>query len=225
MGGNKIKAFSIVTICVFGIIFSLFLTITGVFRELPIGGIFFSGIMACIVNGVFYGLIGGLIYAAGLSLRGPKPESTVRFKPKNEVKGESKDGVPIIYIEGIGDVYAKKLDSVGVFTTAHLLEKGGTKIGRKNLAKKTVISEKLILKWVNLSDLMRIEGVDEEYSDILEEAGVDTIVELAQRNPDNLFSRIMEINEKKKLVTRTPTLNAVKSWIKQAKKLPRKVEY
>ena len=72
---------------------------------------------------------------------------------------------------------------------------------------------------------MRIEGVDEEYSDILEEAGVDTIVELAQRNPDNLFSKIMEINEKKKLVTRTPTLNAVKSWIKQAKKLPRKVEY
>jgi predicted flap endonuclease-1-like 5' DNA nuclease len=131
----------------------------------------------------------------------------------------------IVDVEGIGPKYAKKLVEAGVDTTDDLLEVAGNKDGRKMLAEKTEISEKLILEWVNLSDLMRIKGVGEEYSDLLEEAGVDTVVELSRRNPDNLFAKIMEINEEKKLVRRPPTLDAVKSWVEQAKQLPRKVEY
>lgn len=78
---------------------------------------------------------------------------------------------------------------------------------------------------MNLADLFRIKGVGEEYSDLLEEAGVDTVVELATRNVDNLHAKILEINEKKELVRRPPTLDEVKQWIEQAKNLPRKVEY
>jgi predicted flap endonuclease-1-like 5' DNA nuclease len=238
------KAFSVEGICVFGIVFSLFLTITGVFTALPPGGSFFEGIWACIANGVFYGLIGWLIYAVVVTFFGSKPEPAVRFEPKpvpdlvvpvkveevkaevkEEVKIEPKADIPIIDIEGIGEVYAKKLNNVGIFTTTHLLDEGGTSVGREELSEKTGISEKLILEWVNLSDLMRIKGVGEEYSDLLEEAGVDTVVELARRNPDNLYAKIMEINEEKNLVRRTPTLDAIKSWIEQAKQLPRKVEY
>ena len=95
----------------------------------------------------------------------------------------------------------------------------------KNKRKKTNISEKLILEWVNLSDLMRIKGVGEEYSDLLEEAGVDTVIELSRRNPDNLYAKMIEINEEKKLVRRTPTLDAINDWVEQAKQLPRKIEY
>ncbi|HDQ07019.1 MAG TPA: DUF4332 domain-containing protein [Candidatus Bathyarchaeota archaeon] len=134
-------------------------------------------------------------------------------------------GIPIIEIEGIGLTYAEKLNSIGIYTTNDLLEAGGTRIGRQEISEKSGISETLILEWVNLSDLMRIKGVGEEYSDLLEEAGVDTVVELAQRNPDNLCAKIMEINEAKKLVRRPPTLENVKSWVEQAKKLPRKVEH
>ena len=133
--------------------------------------------------------------------------------------------VKILDIEGIGPTYAKKLVDAGVKTTDDLLEVAGTKDGRKDLAEKTGISEKNILEWVNLSDLFRIKGVGSEYSDLLEEAGVDTVVELAQRNPDNLCAKIMEINEEKKLVRRPPNLDNVKSWVEQAKTLPRKVEY
>jgi len=128
-------------------------------------------------------------------------------------------------IEGIGPTYAKKLVAAGIKTTEDLLDAGATANGRKEVAEKTGISETLILEWVNLSDLMRIKGVGEEYSDLLEEAGVDTVAELAQRNPDNLCAKIMEINEAKKLVRRPPTLENVKSWVEQAKKLPRKVEH
>ena len=59
----------------------------------------------------------------------------------------------------------------------------------------------------------------------LEEAGVDTVVELAQRNAENLFEKVIEINDKKKFVRRPPALSMIEDWVKQAKKLKRVVEY
>jgi len=83
----------------------------------------------------------------------------------------------------------------------------------------------MILEWVNLADLFRIKGIGEEYSDLLEEAGVDSVVELAKRDPENLHAKMAEVNAKEKLVRRLPTLNEIKDWIEQAKKLPKKVEH
>jgi predicted flap endonuclease-1-like 5' DNA nuclease len=83
----------------------------------------------------------------------------------------------------------------------------------------------LILTWVNHVDLFRIQGVGEEYADLLEQAGVDTVVELAQRKAENLFEKMGQVNEQKRLVRRLPTLAQVKGWIEQAKKLPRAVSY
>ncbi len=128
-------------------------------------------------------------------------------------------------IEGIGEKYAAKLQAAGVTTLEDLLEKGNTPQKRKALAEATGASEKLILEWVNLADLFRIKGIGEEYSDLLEEAGVDTVVELAQRNPENLLAKMTEINEQKKLVRRLPVLSQVQDWVEQAKKLPRVIEY
>ncbi|MCJ7721893.1 DUF4332 domain-containing protein [Candidatus Bathyarchaeota archaeon] len=131
----------------------------------------------------------------------------------------------IIEIEGIGSTYAKKLNAQGIKTTDDLLETGGTKQGRNELADKTGISETIILEWVNMADLFRIKGIGEEYSDLLKEAGVSTVVELARRNPENLHETIVGYNEAKKLVRRPPSLTQIKDWIEQAKMLPRKVEY
>ncbi len=128
-------------------------------------------------------------------------------------------------IEGIGPEYAKKLLEAGIKTTDDLLKAAGPKDARKMLAEKTGITEKLILEWVNLADLFRIKGIGEEYSDLLEEAGVDTVAELARRDPANLHAKILETNKERKLVRRPPTLEQVTDWVKQAKKLPRKVEY
>src|SRR4030043_2373356 len=105
-------------------------------------------------------------------------------------------------IEGIGPDYKKKLAVAKIMTTEQLLESGSKKKGREDLAEKSGISPKLILEWVNLADLLRIKGVGEEYSDLLEEAGVDTIAELANRNAENLHAKILETNEKEKLVRR-----------------------
>ena len=128
-------------------------------------------------------------------------------------------------IEGIGPVYAGKLASVGVLTTGTLLREGSTRKGRKELADRAGISDNLILTWVNKADLFRINGIGEEFSDLLEQSGVDTVPELAQRKPDNLLKKMQEVNEEKNLVRRLPAQSAVESWVAQAKSLDRVVKY
>jgi len=131
----------------------------------------------------------------------------------------------LLKIEGIGEKYAQALKTAGVRSVEKLLEAGVTPKGRQELAEKTGISEKLILEWVNLADLFRIKGIGEEYSDLLEEAGVDTVPELAQRNPANLYEALEKTNAQKKLVRQLPTRVQVESWVDQAKALPRVVTY
>jgi predicted flap endonuclease-1-like 5' DNA nuclease len=131
----------------------------------------------------------------------------------------------LLAIEGIGPVYAEKLQEVGVQTVEALLKRGATPQGRQELAEVTDLGNTRILEWVNHADLFRIKGVGEEYSDLLEEAGVDTVPELAQRNPENLFAKMKEVNAEKELVRRVPPLSAVQSWVEQAKQLPRVIQY
>lgn len=131
----------------------------------------------------------------------------------------------LLAIEGIGPIYAQKLQEVGVQTVEALLERGATPQGRQELDEVTGIGHQRILEWVNHADLFRIKGVGEEYSDLLEEAGVDTVPELAQRNPENLFAKLQEVNAEKELVRRLPPLSAVQSWVEQAKQLPRVIQY
>jgi predicted flap endonuclease-1-like 5' DNA nuclease len=133
----------------------------------------------------------------------------------------------VIDIEGIGKVYAQKLHDAGITSTEALLKKGKTPQGRKVLAEKTGIGHKLILKWVNRADLFRIKGIAEQYSDLLASAGVDTVMELAQRRADHLHDKLVETNKahKNKLVRSLPEIAHVADWIKQAKDLPRVVSY
>jgi len=128
-------------------------------------------------------------------------------------------------VEGIGEIYAQKLQEAGIGTTQALLQKGASPQGRQEIAEKTDISERLILEWVNHVDLFRIKGVGEEYSDLLEEAGVDTVPELAQRNAENLYQKLVAVNQEKKLVRQLPGQAQVSDWIEQAKRLPRVITY
>jgi len=122
-------------------------------------------------------------------------------------------------IEGIGPKYADVLRSHGITRTHHLLEKGASRKGRKAVAEQTGLDEKQILKWANMCDLMRIKGIGEEYSELLEAAGVDTVKELRNRKPANLRSAMVDVNEKKKLVRQLPSEKQVERWVKQAKEV------
>jgi predicted flap endonuclease-1-like 5' DNA nuclease len=128
-------------------------------------------------------------------------------------------------IEGIGTVYADELKKGGVGSIEALLKKGATKTGRVEIAATTGLSETKILAWVNRADLIRVKGVGGQYADLLEQSGVDTAVELAQRNPRNLLETLLETNERCHLVKKPPTENQVKNWVRYAKTLKRVVEY
>jgi len=128
-------------------------------------------------------------------------------------------------IEGIGPVYARKLQKAGVRGTNGLLKRGATTKGRKELAAASGFTTKRLLEWVNRADLFRVKGVGSEWSDLLETAGVDTVRELAKRDPVKLHETLLQVNAKKKLVRQTPSLKQVRAWVKQAKRLPVMVTY
>ena len=132
---------------------------------------------------------------------------------------------PVIEVEGIGPVYGKKLNDVGIKNTDQLLNACKTKAMRVKLAADSGIDESHILRFANMVDLFRIHGVGSEYADLLEASGVDTVKELATRNPANLTAKMAEVNNEKKLVRRIPTEKMVEKWVNEAKTLPGALEY
>jgi predicted flap endonuclease-1-like 5' DNA nuclease len=132
---------------------------------------------------------------------------------------------PIGNLEHFAPGVAATLKSVGIRTTGRLLESAKDPKGRKQLAAKTCIDEKCILRWANMADRMRIKGVGEDYAELLEAAGVDTVRELKHRNPANLAKVMADVNARRKLVRLLPSEKAVGRWIEHAKKLPLKISY
>ncbi|MEJ2177415.1 MAG: DUF4332 domain-containing protein [Gammaproteobacteria bacterium] len=122
-------------------------------------------------------------------------------------------------IEGIGPKYGAKLRKVGCGSPAKLLKDGASRKGRKMIADSAGISEKIVLRCVNMADLFRIMGVGTQYAELLEAAGVDTVKELRNRNAANLTAAMHTTNAKKKLVRQVPSQKMVEKWIAQAKKL------
>lgn len=128
-------------------------------------------------------------------------------------------------IEGIGGVYGEKLSGAGIDTTDALLQACGTPAGRKSLAETAGISEKMLLTWANMADLMRINGVGKQFAELLEAAGVDTVKELKHRNAANLADKMTEINEQKNLTNGAVSENQVAGWIEQAKTMDPAISY
>jgi ribosomal protein L21 len=152
--------------------------------------------------------------------RGAAQEAPAQEAPVAETPARTARATRLIEIEGIGETFAKTLGDAEVHTTADLLETAGSRAGRDALAEKTGLTTSQILEWVNRADLMRINGVGSEFSDLLEAAGVDTVKELATRNAANLQAKLAEVNEEKKLTRRTPSESEVEAWVEEAKTLP-----
>ncbi|MBQ9355895.1 MAG: DUF4332 domain-containing protein [Prevotella sp.] len=131
----------------------------------------------------------------------------------------------IIDIEGVGDVYAEKLLAAGINKVSELLDKCDNPKGRKEMAEKTGISEKLILRWANHADLFRINGVGPQFAELLEAAGVDTVKEFRHRVAENLQPKLLELNEQRHICGRVPAVSEVQKMIDQAKELEPRMTY
>ncbi len=128
-------------------------------------------------------------------------------------------------IEGIGNVSRTRLETAGVDTVEKLLELGKTQHGRQSLSGQTGLSSRRILNWVNRADLARVNGIGEEYADLLEAAGVSNVPNLAEKDATHLHARLKEVNNMKRLVRRVPAISRVSNWVQQARELPAVIEY
>jgi predicted flap endonuclease-1-like 5' DNA nuclease len=128
-------------------------------------------------------------------------------------------------VKGVDSVLEGKLKAAGIDNSDELLAKAKTTAARRELAGKLGVDASVVLELANRADLIRIKGVAGVYSDLLENAGVDTVAELARRVPDNLQAKLEEVNTAKKVTNRVPTLEMVSGWVAEAKTLPKILEY
>jgi predicted flap endonuclease-1-like 5' DNA nuclease len=128
-------------------------------------------------------------------------------------------------LAGLTLEHKRNLNKAGVTSFEKLLEATTTKKDREELAKKTKIHEELILMWANHADLARIKGIAGHYADLLEAVGVDTVIELAKRNPDHLYELMIKVNNELRFVKRLPSVTQVEEWITQAGRFNRKLRY
>lgn len=131
----------------------------------------------------------------------------------------------LLDINGVDEKSAQILKDAGINSSEKLLEQGGTTKGRKGIATMLDKEPKEIMRWFNQADLYRIKGVGAKYADLLERAGVDTVVELAVRKAENLYAKMKSVAEAGDLVTNLPRPQDVEDWVAQAKELPRALHY
>jgi hypothetical protein len=149
----------------------------------------------------------------------------LRAEATKEKAEAARMSYPITDIEGIDGEAAAILKAVKIRSTGRLLDAARTVKGRKHLAIKTGFDEKQILCWANVADRMRIKGINKEYSQLLQAAGVDTVKELKYRNPANLAKAMADANKKRKLVRLLPSEKVVARWIDYAQKLQLMISY
>ena len=122
-------------------------------------------------------------------------------------------------IRAIGHRDATKLRKARVRTTDALLNQAATRKGRADVSERTGIPTADLLRWAQQADLMRIKGVGSEYADLLAGEGVDTIKALRRRNASNLMAAMAQVNAKRRIVQRLPTVEMVQGWIDEANEI------
>ena len=138
---------------------------------------------------------------------------------------EDNGAVLVLAALGVDEEEISKLEEAGLTKPSAFLAMAATPAGRKELSDDTGFSEEMILAAVKKMDLMRIDGVGDVYADLLHASGVETVPDLARRNPANLAAKMAEVNETAGITEALPSEEEVADWVKQAKDLPRVIEY
>lgn len=210
----------------------------------PVMGIPVSLLVDSITNGLFwlvisataYGLVGMAMNDDSLPplpdapyLEAPPPtplrvdNRTTLIPPAYTVRKARKRTPRMNYeietIEGIGTIRGSVLRTLGVKTVQDLLKVGATKRGQLRLAKEVGVSHDVLLQWIARGDLLRVKGIGAQYSGLLEAAGVNSVADLSDRNPEYLHQTLQSINQEKKMVKRVPPNRTVQIWVNDAKDL------
>lgn len=131
----------------------------------------------------------------------------------------------LMQLKGMSSGLAKKLKNHGISNSDQFLAAVRTAEQRHEMSKELKDSENTLLELANRADLARVIGIGKVYSNLMENAGVDTVKELANRVPENLHTTLGQHNAKRRPKGRAPSMKQVTDWVNQAKALPKMLEY
>ena len=120
-------------------------------------------------------------------------------------------------VKGIGPRLGKELRAMGITTVGKLLV-----ADPETVAEKTRASPEMAKHLQAVAQLLMVPGIDENDAELLKEAEVNSIKELADQDPIQLSSKIEEIakiyvEQGRITENEKPTIEEIVSWIKQAK--------
>ncbi len=127
-------------------------------------------------------------------------------------------------LKGVSEEVANALKTHEIYDSDKFLAAADHPKERAALAAKLGIHEKDVLELANRADLARINRIGKVYADLLEHAGVDSVIELRNRKPENLLQKLTEVGTEHD-VKRLPRLEEVQDWVTQAKTLDRAVHH
>ena len=122
-------------------------------------------------------------------------------------------------LKGLQPEVKTKLEFEGIRNTQQFLERTRTPQQRTELAHRVGTTPGALKELANRADLMRLAGVGGDFSNMLEEVGVNSCKELQHRVPEKLYASLEAIHTDKKIGHRVPALAQVTEWIIEAKKL------
>jgi len=205
-----------VSISAGGVTLSAKATVT---ERVPTGHVFISSLAQGGAVSKFFGH--GDVPAVSLARQGERAPAAAASAPAAPaapqplVPEAARPGrIPVEAIVSVGDAAKAVLNGAGITWLDEYLEAAATAEGRKALAAQTGFEATQLLEWANRADLMRIDGVSGALADLLENAGVDTVKELATRNADNLSQKLSETAG-----DAAPSKETVAAWVAAAKTL------
>ena len=129
---------------------------------------------------------------------------------------EGRESHDLTFIEGIGPGFSKRFNELGIYTTDEFADKFlGNEEEIKKASIKTKIDEEAIRSWASMADLVRISGIDGQYAEILQAVGVNSREDLARKDINILYQKMVEFNKNSPIVPEVPTRSMLNDWINE----------
>lgn len=115
---------------------------------------------------------------------------------------------------------ASLLVKAGIPDTEALLNASLTPEARKALAAKSSVAQASLDRYVQLCDLLRIEGVGPGMAQLFNLAGIASVTALKAAAPLPLHKKLLELNDAKHVMGVVPQVETLTVWIERAGALP-----
>jgi hypothetical protein len=119
---------------------------------------------------------------------------------------------------------ATRLAEIEITTLDDFLDRCARRHGRREVGRSTGISDDRLHRWAEMAELMRIEGIDSRYAELLAAAGVHSMRDLREQDGRRLADMLLAVNEARRFTNLVPSAAVVGGWIDRARRLEPRVD-